>query len=229
MVLSKRLLFIGLKAPEPLLLQQGSQHVPFIHVVPITDPEESTQIQRLCRAHLTYTHLLFTSKTAVHFFLKQFSSLPSQLPQLYSVGKATTHLLQTLGFPVAYTSHEETAEGVVALLQETMPDFAHLFWPHSEQARPVMSHYLATAPFRSTTCVLYRTLPLRPDPLPDLTACDGVVFTSPSTVHSFFACYGQVPKHLTCFAIGPITAAALHDYGFASVLWERGSAGEEGR
>lgn len=207
-----RLLCIGLR--PPLKEKAGSLHIPFIRTELIICP----QLQQFCRAYAEYTHMLFTSQTAVQCFFKQCGQTPQSLPTLYSVGKATSRLLQTLGYKVAYTAHEETAEGVVALLQETMPVTGHLFWPHSADARPVLEGYLAAAPFRSTTAVLYRTISLQPDPLPDLTAFDGVLFTSPSTVHAFFMCYKKVPLHLTCFAIGPITAAALRDYGRASTL-----------
>lgn len=211
----KRLLYIGLRAPAAL--DEGSLHVPFIRIEPIICPH----LQHLCCAYEDYTHILFTSQTAVHCFFEQCGSLPKSLPTLYSVGKATSRLLQTLGYSVAYCAREETAEGVLALLQETMSDFGsrsgshatHLFWPHSAEARPLLEQYLATAPFRSTTAILYRTISQQPNPLPDLTAFDGVLFTSPSTVHAFFMCYTHVPPHLTCFAIGPITAACLRDYG----------------
>ena len=201
-------------------------HVPFIRVEQPTEPAACAYAERMCHAYAEYTHILFTSQTAVHFFFKHFKTktktIPSQLPSLYTVGKATARLLQELGYPVACSAPEETAEGVVALLQETIPlsvhsaqplHSAHLFWPHSAEARPIISRYLATAPFRSTTCILYQTIKLRPDPLPDLTSFDGVILMSPSAVHAFFACYAEVPISLAFFVIGPITAATLRDYG----------------
>lgn len=218
--MNKRLLFTGLRAPA--VLPKGSLHVPFIQVAPIMEPVESLRIRCICRAYEEYTHLLFTSQSAVHFFLKQFETPPSQLPSLYAVGKATSYFLQELGYPFVHHAHEETAEGVIALLQTTMPHAAHLFWPHSAQARPVLGQYLLTAPFRSTTLITYQTIQLTPEFLPDLTTIDGVVLTSPSTVHAFLACYGRVPDGLTCFAIGPITAATLRDYGYLSTPWIRG-------
>lgn len=223
-MIGTQLLFIGLRAPQQIA--EGSLHIPFIRVEPITEAIEARRIQRLCGAYKTYTHMLFTSQTAVHFFLKQFTALPEALPPIYSVGKATARYLQERGFVVAHTAHEETAEGVVKLLQEllpkTVPKDAHLFWPHSAEARAVLHDYLAKASFRSTTCSIYRTIQQRPEPLPDLRLFDGVVFTSPSTVHSFMACYGVVSDRLTYFAIGPITAQALEGYGCKSVPWKRG-------
>lgn len=207
------MLYTGLRPPTTL--DSGSLHVPFIRVEPILCPHA----QSLMKPFAQYTHLLFTSQSAVHFFVEQVGAIHKPLPLIYSIGKATKRCLEAYGMQVSHVAEEETAEGVVELLRETMPTCGHLFYPHSAQARPVLGEYLASAPFRSTVIAIYQTIKVRPDPLPDLAFIKSVLFTSPSTVEAFLACYGQIPSHVTCFAIGPVTADALGKFGYASLAW----------
>lgn len=211
------MLYTGLRPPATL--NSDVHHVPFICVEPILGPH----VQSLIKAYAQYTHLLFTSQSAVHFFVEQIDRPISQLmPIIYSIGKATKRCLESYQMPVTHVAEEETAEGMVALLRATMPPCGHLFYPHSAQARPILGKYLASSPFRSTVTAIYQTINLRPDPLPDLSVIKSVLFTSPSTVEAFLACYSRIPSHVTCFAIGPVTADALGKFGYASLAWADG-------
>jgi uroporphyrinogen-III synthase len=191
-----RTLYLGLELPSnaPQLV-----HYPVIAIQPLTPKNLETLLK--C------THTIFTSKTAARLL----STLcPESLANpVIAVGKATAKAAEVCGYTVPWVAQEETAEGVVALLDTIDLSQAHLFWPHSAKARPVIAHYLHNRSIPLTESVLYDITLIRPEPVPSLHDFHEVIFTSPSTVDGFLRIFPSVPPHLKLTCIGPITQSYL--------------------
>ncbi|CUI17651.1 Uroporphyrinogen-III synthase [Candidatus Protochlamydia naegleriophila] len=209
----KQVLYTGL---DPSHYQGTGQitHCPLIQIIPrpLTDPS----LQSAFSAFHSYTHLIITSKTTIPIlqaYLQQmgFSLADCQAKTTIAVGKITAFHLRAQNIePII--AKDETAEGVVAELQELKLEKAFIFWPHSAQARPIIPLFLQEQCIRFLACPLYDTLPLRPPTLPHLDQFEEIVFTSPSTIHAFLDVFGSLPASKLLTPIGPITKKCLHEH-----------------
>lgn len=200
-------LYFGLDAP-PSTRKRQIIHCPLIRV----EMRQSREVERLCDHLATSTHILFTSKTAVRFFFS-LKPLVASHHKFLSIGRATTYLLNQLGICVSKTAEQESSEGIVALLTPNEFRDGHLLWPHSALSRPLIQEHLQQLGIPYTSCILYDTYSVSPNPLPDLTHFHEIVFTSPSTVNAFFTLFRTIPPHLKVTCIGPVTKKALLDIG----------------
>lgn len=159
-----------------------------------------------------YTHIIFTSKTAVRLIVsllrKNNISLSTLLEKtILTVGEATGELIAAFGaYPLI--AKEESAEGIVTLLKDMDLQNAHVFWPHSSLSRPLIESTLREKKVRLTASILYDTKPTHA-PLPALEDFQEILFSSPSTVSAFFAACPKPPPHLRFTPIGKITANEL--------------------
>jgi hydroxymethylbilane synthase len=203
-----RRLHVGLTPPAKC--DAHNLHCPLISTAPRTYatalPNEDLS---------TYTHYLFTSKTAVTYFKNLLTDQTYALDVLknataIAVGNATAALCYQLPFADVLVSPVATAEGVCTLLETLDTTSMRLIWPHSARARPVISSWLNSHNISWSDVVLYDTLTNEHIELVDLHTVDEVVFTSPSSVDAFCQRYGILPLYshaLTC--CGPITSAYL--------------------
>ena len=207
-------LYLGTDLPLFAFEDRRLIHKPAISIMPKCKEEIATAFLNIP----LYTHLIFTSKTAVNLF---FQNLPHfKIPVLFlnekifiAVGKATQHAIENHGFKADIVAKEETSEGVIAELQAIDKKRTYFFWPHSEHSRPLISQYLQ--PYRFQECILYSTHPSPAFTMPDSSLFDEIVFTSPSTVDAFFQHHQphfREKKILT--SIGPITESALAKYRY---------------
>jgi len=193
----KQVLYLGLD-PTRFVSRGHIIHHAVIKTVPIT--------QLPAVVHTPFTHVLFTSPTAVKHW---FSLTPPRIDTVLAIGPGTATILRSHGIKplVAPTA---TQEGMIALL-ETLPlDQARLLWPRSAQARPLLENYLREKQVAHEIVDLYHTVPNRDGKLVDLGEIDEIVFTSPSTVNAFVEMYGAVPEWVKVTAIGPVTEHFLH-------------------
>ncbi|MBA3957706.1 MAG: uroporphyrinogen-III synthase [Parachlamydiaceae bacterium] len=206
-------LYLGLELPPHLKDNPKVIHCPIIQIIPrsITDPA----IQKTYEELPSYTHLLFTSKTAVRLFfahLQTPSILISTLQNkcFVAVGHATAQCLQEHKLSHIVVAQDETAEGVIAVLKQMDLTRAHLFWPHSALSRPILNEFLNNLGRPHHTPVFYDTITKHPDTLPDLQNIQEIVFTSSSTVSAFCEIFGTLPTDKKLIAIGPVTERHLH-------------------
>ena len=192
----KKILYLGLRPPA------DTPHERYIHF-PVIAIEPVEWSGDLC----AYTHLIFTSPTAVSLLLEK---TPAQGKKTIAVGHATAAELRRFGHE-PMIAEEETAEGVVELLSLLNLKGAHLFWPHSGQARRVISDYCKIHSIQLTESILYQVIPVCPRPLPIMEEFDEVLFTSPSTVDAFLRIFPKLPGE-KCRAIGPVTLRCLHQF-----------------
>ncbi len=210
----KQVLYTGL---DPSHYQGTGQitHCPLIQIIP--RPLTTPSLQSALSDFLSYTHLIITSKTTVsllqtHLQYMGFSQADWQAKTTIAVGKVTAFHLQARGIQPAIIAKDETAEGMVAELREIDLTKAFIFWPHSAQARSVLSLFFHEQKIRFLACPLYDTQTLRPSTLPHLDQFDEIVFTSPSTIHAFLEIFGSLPITKLLTPIGPITKKCLYEY-----------------
>lgn len=204
----KTILHLGLEPPPPKENEIIISY-PVIRIVP--RPPSSPDIVNTLSALHTFDAIIFTSKTAVELF---FALKPDarflQNKQWIAVGTATAQRLNKNGVHTLATATDETAEGVVTLI-DTLSLHTHtrFLWPHSALARRVIPDALAIRGFPLEECILYDTELQAPSPKPDLATIDEILFTSPSTIDGFLLAFGTLPKDKALRTIGPVTAAAL--------------------
>jgi len=192
----KKVLYLGL---DPSHYKGGGDitHCPVIQVVP----------QELSLKELPpFTHIIFTSKSAVSLFFQKFDKKESIV---IAIGKVTALNLESEGVIPHYVAQEETQEGILSLLDTLNLHNAYFLLPRSSLSRPLLVNYLEKKKIKYLALDLYHTVPLECK-LPDLNLFDEIVFTSPSTVYSFFDRVSELPKGKKWRAIGPVTSNVLH-------------------
>ncbi len=207
----KKILYLG---TDPTFFKGDGEviHYPMIRLVPrsIQDPIIQTMLTDI----EFFTHLLFTSKNAVRFFLHLLAlgNIPKdilQQKQCICVGKVTAHHLEKEGIIPAIVAKEETQEGVIAELEEIDLASAYVCFPRSSLSRPSLVAFFVKSQIRFLVCTIYDTVPYCKGPRPHLDTIEEIVFTSPSTVEAFFQVFGMPPSHVQCACIGPITEKAF--------------------
>jgi len=174
-------------------------HYPLIQTEKLISPE----IERAKELWPQFTHLVFTSRTAVQYWFEEQSFCDKEV---IAVGEATALALREKGV-VAKVALEETQEGVIALLKDLKE--AHIFWPRSKLARPLLEQCLKERGFSYMALDLYTTVFHPQERIEDWSQIEEIVFTSPSTVEAFWHLYGGFPKGIFCKALGKITQRAL--------------------
>lgn len=187
-------------------------HFPVIQIIPRTS--SNPEIQKAFEGLPRYSHFIFTSRNAVDIFsnlLTQFQMFPESLNGKIkiAVGKTTATQMALKGFPANIVANEETAEGIVNELKNLKMQDAFVFWPHAAKARTIITDYLETQSIKFNECILYDTVTVLQESLPNLDKVDEIIFTSPSTVEAFLHLFGKFPKNKKLTSIGPITRAFL--------------------
>lgn len=203
---SNKILYLGLNKPEDEK-DKIFIHYPVIRIIPKTQEECKAALNLF----LNYTHLIFTSKTAVKIFF-EYVSYPNcfqKKKRWIAVGHATKKALEQYGLKDILTPKEETAEGIVNLLKGLDLKNSYFLWPHSALSRPVIRHFFLEEKIKFEECVLYDTIPFWPGYPPNFNEIDEIVFTSASTVDAFFSFFQKLPGGKKLTAIGPITKAKI--------------------
>lgn len=201
----RKILYVGL---DPKYFQGDGHitHLPLIKIVP--RPFESF-------SHVldlqSYTHLIFTSKTAVRILIDSLNhSLKFiETKEIFVVGKVTAAYLKPFGLKPTLIAKEETAEGLMKEMIPSQHKESHFFWPHSALSRTIIPDFFKQHDLKLTECILYDTQTHYPEQHFNVHAFDEIVFTSPSTVEAFLEVFGKFPCDVKLTAIGPITAACL--------------------
>lgn len=209
---SGKVLYLGL---DPTHYPSTGQitHWPIIQIVPrhFKDP----LIQKALDEFDRYTHLVFTSKSAVDILKSFLIQLEIPLGKWTSkknlaVGKATAKYLEGVGMKEVITASKERAEGIIELIQTLPLENAHFFWPHSSKSNPALEDFFKVQKISYTSSVFYDPKPYIPSNLPSLTYYDEIVFTSPSTIDAFLEIFKKFPPHIQLSSIGPVTEAYLN-------------------
>lgn len=208
----KKILYLGLDLPEMLRKQHSYIHYPIIRIH-IRSPNEPG-IQDCFKDIPSYTHFLFTSKSAVHAFFHHLSYFGYKSHHIHGknmicVGQQTAKTLKAYGIPNPLISPVETAEGMVDFLQNLSLKNPYFFWPHSAISRPIISDFLIERKWSFKECKIYDTVVNKSLPHIDLRPIDEIYFTSPSTIDAFIEVFGSLPKDKVLKTIGPVTEKKL--------------------
>jgi uroporphyrinogen-III synthase len=195
---------------------------PVIEIRPMADLSELDQaLQNLA----SYDWVVFTSVNGVDVFWSRLADLAlTGLPldlRVAAIGPKTAEALRNHGASADYVPLEYIAEAILPGLGDL--NGRRVLLPRAEIARKALPEAIIRSGGSVHEIPVYQTLPAHPSPrsLDALrSGVDVITFTSPSTVHSFFAIArdaGLDPLHLPgrplVACIGPITAAAASQEG----------------
>ncbi len=203
------LLYLGLD-PKGYQTEKTIIHFPVIQTrnIPFDHPKIAHAFSDLDE----YTHLIFTSKSTVHYFFEalRFYGFSSDLNHkvIFSIGESTQNSLKKQGIE-SQLAKCATQEGVIAALAQIDFEKSYLFYPRSKIARSLLEHFLIKKEIRHQLCDLYETVPRLEKQNWNWEEIDEIVFTSPSTVNAFFNFYSLPPSGIALTSIGPVTKRAL--------------------
>lgn len=175
--------------------------------------------------------ICFTSPRAVEAVVGRTGGAPEGV-RVAAVGPATRAALEAVGWPVHRVGEPPTAEGLVAAFREAGDARgARVLFPASALARPTLAEGLRALGAEVHQVTAYRTV----HPPLDGERClrevgDGhvraVTFTSPSSVEGLRKALGEegfraLARSLPAAALGPTTARALEEMGWARVAVAR--------
>ena len=210
----KKILYLGTD-PSNYKDQEGQIiHYPVIAIVPRNDLNIKAAYSKLC----IYTHLLFSSKNTVQIFFQQLDEFSISKDFLHSItilaiGKVTAkHIREHTQCHLI--AHEETQEGMIALLRLQPLEKAYLFFPRSSLSRNVVTEFLQESNISFQDCFIYDTVVQKKPIFFNIKEIDEIVFTSPSTVRAFLEIFSTIPLDKKLTAIGPITQKALDEIFF---------------
>lgn len=169
-------------------------HCPLIKVSPIF-PKKLTHIS-------LYNGVIFTSSYGVRFFYDFIGVFPEKI---IAIGNETKKELSY--FTDKYIETPEKADSFsLADLVKKYIDL-NFIYPTSDISDN------ETAKLKNVDkYVIYKTDSILCDDLPDPDSIDGVYFSSPSTVDSFYENYKTFPEHLLYYTIGNITGNKFLSY-----------------
>ncbi|MBI3661714.1 MAG: uroporphyrinogen-III synthase [Acidobacteria bacterium] len=193
--------------------------------------EDPRPLDAAIRSVYLFDWLLLTSQNAARFFAARCRELgiqPSALagapPRIAAVGPATADAARQEGLDVKYIAARHTGEALADELSEELAGKKVLL-PRSDRAGAELPAALRCAGAHVTDVVAYRTLappPADAGPLEEIRQgrADVVTFASPSAFHSFVEQVGaeplrQLSSQFVFAAIGPVTARAIREAGFA--------------
>jgi len=209
----KAVLYLGIdpkhfKTDKPLI------HCPLLEIV--ARPIDSMEIKQVFGSILDYTHIIFTSKSAVKIFFKYFRDFGYQLDQLnnkylIAMGQVTAYFMKEEGAVPTYIAAEESLEGVMRVLSTLDLNQANVLFPKSSSAMPSLAHFLVEHEIHHQICTLYDVYNRKQFSLPDLNDIDEIIFPNSKTIDIFFSLFDTLPEGIKLQALGAATRETLKD------------------
>jgi uroporphyrinogen III methyltransferase/synthase len=164
-----------------------------------------------------YTHVAFTSRTAVEYFFPALAGDVRSLAgmKVCAVGDQTARALLDRGVKPDLVAAEFTSRSLARELAVAGVKGAHVFHPGADKMNPDFQKVLARSGARVTDLVLYRIDKTAPENVDAVADADWVTFASAQTVRNFAEAVGPRPLRAKVACIGPITAQAARQAGFA--------------
>ena len=191
-VIKKKILYTGIETglfrfDEPIF------HYPLI---------ETSPIEILDWNPSNYEGILFTSKNSVRYFpqIERAKAL-----KIFAIGTSTRRELKKNGLSADYVPDTPDSEALSVLVEAS--GLKSILYPCSDLSSNRLHELGNVRPF-----VCYATLKKRQPPL-DLSFFSGILFSSPSTVDSFFDIYDSIPGHVVCYHYGIKTKQKLIEKG----------------
>ena len=208
----------------------GVVDLPTLRFVAVS-PADS--VRKSLHAFKNYTHLVFTSQTAVEFFAKACSETgisPDTWRQIdiAAVGPATASALDEQGLTASIVT-DGSGETLAAELLDSggVNSNSHVLVPQSAIARPELEQALTAAGARVTALSVYDTSTEASEcaesflaHMKNDTPPDAILFASPSAVNAFLELTGHVGEEFLergetrVISIGPTSSAAIRKRGY---------------
>lgn len=187
-------------------------------------PESWDAVDSSLKSLGSYDWVLFTSSTGAKFFAERMRSLGIDTqwvppPRVGAVGEGTAEALKREGVRVDFTPRRFLA---AALAEELPQGTGRVLLLRADRASKAPTQMLLQRGFSVDDVPIYNTKGRKAERLPPMEDADAIVFASPSAVESF--CEQLSPSELmlarrkTAACIGPVTAAAAREHGFASIV-----------
>jgi len=195
---------------------------PMININPAILSED--QQKDLLKAFESADIIVFTSWYAGEYFFKAIALAShhldvscnemAQKKSFAVIGRQTQKALEGYCVQTAIISKDETAEGLFRCMSQQIDlKGKRILLPRSSLPNPFLKDALIASGALVTTITIYEnTKPSKRD-LPSVNI-DGIIFTSPSTVHNFLIDYGRIPKTWAIMAKGPVTLKTLQEAGY---------------
>ena len=162
-----------------------------------------------------YTHVAFTSRTAVEYFFPNLAGDDRSLAgtKVCAVGDQTARALVERGIKPDLVAAEFTSRSLARELAQQGVKGAHVFHPGADKMNPDFEKVLSKVGARVTNLVLYRIDKVAPENADAVDDADWVTFASAQTVRNFMEAVGSRRIRAKVACIGPITAAAARKAG----------------
>ena len=209
--MEKGVLYLGID-PTHFRTTKRVLHMPLLRIV--RRPVDSKELHDIFSHIPEYTHLIFTSKSAVRIFFSYYKAHGHRVEELLgkhviAIGHVTAYYLKEEGIIPGYIASEETEEGLVRVLSTLELHDAYVLLPKSSLPKTQLSHFLVEHGVRHRTCVLYDALEVLPTEPVNLEEIEEVVFTNSMTVEGFFSLYPKIPSWIKLHPLGTVTREAL--------------------
>lgn len=162
-----------------------------------------------------YTHVAFTSRTAVELFFKNLDGDARSLAgtTVCAVGDQTARALTDRGIRPDVVAAEFTSRALARELTRRGVRGAHVFHPGADKMNPDFEKLLRRSGARVTNLVLYRIEKTAPDNVDAVKDADWITFASSQTVRNFMEAVNGRPIRAKVACIGPITARTARQHG----------------
>jgi uroporphyrinogen III methyltransferase/synthase len=162
-----------------------------------------------------YTHVAFTSRTAVELFFKNLEGDARALAgtTVCAVGDQTARALVERGVNPDVVAAEFTSRSLARELARRGVRGAHVFHPGADKMNPDFERLLLRCGAKVTNLVLYRIDKEAPDNVDAVKDADWITFASAQTVRNFMAAVNGHPIRARVACIGPITAKEARRHG----------------
>jgi len=204
-----KILYFGLNPPAKCTDKEFI-HIPLIETKPRLN--ESSAINNFFLTIDAYQNIIITSKECARYFFQalKFFNCDAHNYHYFSIGKNTTHTLESLGAKNIVTATTSTQEGIIQVLEER--SIKKVAYPHSSLSRKKIADFCKEHAIDLLECILYDTFYKSPDFPINLDFVDGLYFSSPSTVQSFSKLFSEIPSHLKIYVEGPITFQEVENH-----------------
>ena len=163
-----------------------------------------------------YTHVAFTSRTAVELFFRNLDGDARALAgtTVCAVGDQTARALADHGVEPDLVAAEFTSRSLARELAGRGVRGAHVFHPGADRMNPDFEKLLRKSGARVTNLVLYRIDKVEPDNVAAVGDADWILFASSQTVRNFVDAVNGHPIRARVACIGPLTARTARKFGF---------------
>ena len=198
------------------------REVPVLNFKPL--PVAAETLQRLADKPADW--IFFTSARAVRFWGEVWMETGNDFPtatQVACIGEMTAEAAAQDGFSADFCPSEAGSETFLKEFETVLATFSakpRIVIPMAQGGRLTIAQRLSELGCAVEVIPLYRSEP-RPDlaqaiSQTEVTAQDGFLFTSPSSVEAFLSLF-KVPPQAKVFAIGSYTESALLKHGLGQV------------